>query len=759
MQLDQALVSRKSHPEWVFITMLGIIAGTSCLANFISLIWIYRNMEFGHKQIGEFVCVTLHLLQLGPLWRYFKLLIVDDPRDIKEMSVMRILHTSLQDAPFIVLQGYLILTYGYDTPQSLVTIGVSLLSLTYSYTCVGCYQKEDHTMVRTLKAPAIIMQFLWHLFMLVSRLICFAVFTTVGIIWLAILLSSHLLCHYIAGFVKLAVFEARKTIDCKDTLPVLLYGFSDIYELSRTNIIPCGVIGNYVFITMENVLMMAIWFMAADKTSLNISLLGVTGGSFLLGIIMCILYHKMTVDIVCCSAIVCPVRKEKDKECRSVVEDIESISEETTGYENAGFDAVSVDEQQTQTQVTHANQSETVDVIDIVIGSDSGISISKPQLSPASVSISHTEASCKDAQTNSDSGCHSSNLENSNSSWSHTSPSRNGTNKSGVNADIQKLCEDIRKECESLASTKVKTVNNTWDLDFELDIEYFGDRKEISEIGDIGDHSSSGCYGDVSTIYSVSEMTIDADIMKAQLPITSTPSTETTVRSTALNETKMNVNKKTTIRPDSVLTSGSYSSSYEDTCTTCRDSYLHHLGDWCTVTTSTSWDSFDDLDSDFDYMTWPPRNVSFVNLGNLPREKLTVQENVARWMERVTDEHVDQDVTPKKENTPVGICTNLVKYVESDTTETVKRVEGRQAGRLKEKRPILMGTNMFQRPKPTIPSNNSKCNNRSRGSTRSLFVKLCSAQPVKRKRQKRKVILFKPTEIDTKSPMSVESMV
>ena len=67
---------------------------------------------------------------------------------------------------------------------------------------------------------------------------------------------------------------------------------------------------------------------------------------------------------------------------------------------------------------------------------------------------------------------------------------------------------------------------------------------------------------------------------------------------------------------------------------------------------------------------------------------------------------------------------------------------------------------MFQRPIPIAKSKDS----RQRGSTRSLFVKLCSVQPPKRRRPKRpKVILFNANQNadkqNTSQTIGIESMV
>ncbi len=58
----------------MFRVSLCIVIITSLVMNSISLIMAYTTMDFTDKRAGEFTCVLLHLVQLGPVWRYLKLL-------------------------------------------------------------------------------------------------------------------------------------------------------------------------------------------------------------------------------------------------------------------------------------------------------------------------------------------------------------------------------------------------------------------------------------------------------------------------------------------------------------------------------------------------------------------------------------------------------------------------------------------------------------------------------------------------------------
>ena len=76
--------------QWQIV--LGLLAVSSLLVNIASGVRTCQTMDFYHKPCGLIICALAHFLQLGPLWRYLKLLSLYESPDNSDLMKLKLLH-------------------------------------------------------------------------------------------------------------------------------------------------------------------------------------------------------------------------------------------------------------------------------------------------------------------------------------------------------------------------------------------------------------------------------------------------------------------------------------------------------------------------------------------------------------------------------------------------------------------------------------------------------------------------------------------
>ncbi|XP_013411986.1 uncharacterized protein LOC106174839 [Lingula anatina] len=244
------------------------------LVNLLSLLWVFRTMEFGDKQCGRTLCALLHVLQLGTLWRYFKLLVVFEKADCEEFVLLRLVQVTLQNAPYLIIQGYLILEQDFnDVPNFLFASAiVSLLSLAFS---MVLYHETDDTDEQNskkvnqnaktslcFKVFVLHVQGLWHLLCLMSRFMAIILFTTALRFWTLLFLATHWLCLLIWIEIQQVISIKAKPKKWKERTWDWFLACVQIYDLLDAKdwrkYYKFGAF--YLTILVENILMVTIWY-------------------------------------------------------------------------------------------------------------------------------------------------------------------------------------------------------------------------------------------------------------------------------------------------------------------------------------------------------------------------------------------------------------------------------------------------------------------------------------------------------------------
>ena len=292
------------------------------------------NLEFSpiidSMNIYEYICISfIHLFLLGHFFRFFRLLFkrkkdhysFDRYRDI---SVLRLMEASLESAPQLLLQFYIIVVTGetwltYQIIVTSISIGISTLSLALAVADYTSAVKDlnyydpspEHDRKPRLSWTGYFLIIFWHLFMIVGRAIAFVLFASVHGLYLFIMIGVHYAAMvYWMYWQQANVFnrdyEERLGLGeliCKkhicgnygiEFLAAALNIFS-YFKLNRGSSIKT-LVPFYVLVSVENTLMILLWFIGRDDFDVYIGYeipLFVAGFvTFFLGLICLSIYYK-----------------------------------------------------------------------------------------------------------------------------------------------------------------------------------------------------------------------------------------------------------------------------------------------------------------------------------------------------------------------------------------------------------------------------------------------------------------------------------
>lgn len=342
----------RNNNIWWFGLSASFLGAASLAMQLFSLKWLWDD---GKRE----ACFTylLHFFQLGPLWRYWKVLkkgwkarkrnasildFVTFLGEWRDISMLRLLQAFVQSAPQLVLQLYILLQrYPFDLKTDwliVATAGTSLLSMIWAILAYSKSLRDFRKQGYRISLPGLFLQLLWRIAMVTSRVVAMVLFASYFQNWLFLAVGLHWLIMTTWLICQRPLFctdEDGKEHPCREKLFCAMIGFMYIFCFfnAREGVTRKRVILYYSVILVENSLFVAMWY--PHKTFRGVmafSALGVVWGGMVFGALCMAFYYrfyhpsspvqgiilrKMAFDLegqttqtwVCCFC--CPVKKSK----------------------------------------------------------------------------------------------------------------------------------------------------------------------------------------------------------------------------------------------------------------------------------------------------------------------------------------------------------------------------------------------------------------------------------------------------------------
>lgn len=266
--------------EGIFMSLLALVVGPIIIVNIVSAVKVILTNDFSGKKCGRVVCIGFHSVQLGFLWRAFKLLVLFDSGDWIDFVNMRLFHSGFQSLPVAAVLCYDMLRTESKRSLDIVTVVFSLISASLGFvlhrTQDLLYTKDDDrendyelsSATATLASRArtsIGVAFLAFSTMLVlsSRCLSIALFSASESFWIFPPLTLHFIVHF---FIELCKPSARDT--------AIVFRLTTAFYLSVVNVfdlvgkgysgVQCVFVLFYTAMLIENLTFSFYWMLTAN---------------------------------------------------------------------------------------------------------------------------------------------------------------------------------------------------------------------------------------------------------------------------------------------------------------------------------------------------------------------------------------------------------------------------------------------------------------------------------------------------------------
>ncbi|XP_076089730.1 uncharacterized protein LOC143060568 [Mytilus galloprovincialis] len=251
------------------VIILSLTAGPLILVNIISTILVLRTMDFSGRGCARTICILLHFLQVGLIWRCLKLLLLFDEHDWREFIILRLIHTAIQSFPILLLKGSHFFS-DHDTTSEviiLVIIGVIDNAIVFSMynTQKFLFENDDFSKlsVRIRKPFGIMMLTFGTIFLMFSRCGSIMLFQAVIPRWLPLPLGFHFLVYLFSTTILTFCNGKGSIIQFLKNICLSYFNIFDIFNKENQKIMCVNVL-LYSGLLVENVIMTGFWMMSNE---------------------------------------------------------------------------------------------------------------------------------------------------------------------------------------------------------------------------------------------------------------------------------------------------------------------------------------------------------------------------------------------------------------------------------------------------------------------------------------------------------------
>ncbi|CAH1393025.1 unnamed protein product [Nezara viridula] len=257
------------------------------------------------KLFRKMVIILVHLLQLGVLWRYFKLFMPVDLRyvkfEVRDLCILRLVHAFCQSAPLLLIQLHLLMNEKFDedfTDLNIVSVSLSLFSVCWALASFSKNVRMHNVHKLVLTWLGVIFQFLWRLGTVSSRATCLVYYASAYGPWLLLVVVLHwavvflwLVCPGVSASNPPTVTTKGGALRATWLAAALAFLHLIAYANLDDNSSRLKAVMFYVVMGVENLVLLISWYLTIKPNYIPFIPLGAIL-SYILGLFFMALYYR-----------------------------------------------------------------------------------------------------------------------------------------------------------------------------------------------------------------------------------------------------------------------------------------------------------------------------------------------------------------------------------------------------------------------------------------------------------------------------------
>ncbi|KAF0768941.1 XK-related protein [Aphis craccivora] len=294
-----------SHGRYVpFVLTMLFVGASATVEQTMSLRWYLAARAVGDKstladRLKRSAVQALHFVQLGVLWRYFKLFLPVDLRyvkfEVRDLCMLRLLHAFCESMPLLLLQSYLLWTDGGGDRKHLrdlnkVAVTLSTVSVCWALASFGKNVRMQNVHRLVLTWLGVIFQFLWRLGTVGARVISLTAYAAMYKYWVLLVLGLHWLSMLLWLHSPKNVFHGERMSPKRKAFLFALLAF--VFTFEYVNLLENNhrekMLMFYVVMALENALLMFVWSIGSGDAVKPFIVLGL----FCCGLVFMAIYYQ-----------------------------------------------------------------------------------------------------------------------------------------------------------------------------------------------------------------------------------------------------------------------------------------------------------------------------------------------------------------------------------------------------------------------------------------------------------------------------------
>ena len=276
-----------------FVITTGLLATTTVTSQLVSATWCLQTVL--HSCGRKATVITLHILQLALPWRLSRLLFLTDivlknKKEVSEICLLRVLQTFCCSLPLLFVFSYVYILGIFTQWPVIPAITTCLVSATWSLATYRRQFENSKTEDMILSWPGMFLKLTWRTGEIASRMASLALFSTLYMYWVFVVLGLHFLTMLLWLGVQVSCGQGK----CKAFHLALMgaYMYTFCYFNIKKNDSKYRFVTFYIVMFLEDSLLLVVWVLNPVSLSTNYPALIIAWGGFIMAFISMAVLHR-----------------------------------------------------------------------------------------------------------------------------------------------------------------------------------------------------------------------------------------------------------------------------------------------------------------------------------------------------------------------------------------------------------------------------------------------------------------------------------